>query len=108
MIEALVAAKRDPEVAQVAREHLADGQRWLARLLAGGQEAGVLDAGVDTDALARLCVLIGLGAVLVAPALRPDDPGAGDAGAGDRRGWDDLIGRLMAAVGVVEPSPAAP
>lgn len=97
MIEALVAAKRDPEVAEVVREHLAEGQQWLSRLLRGAQEAGVIDAGVDTDALAHLCVLIGLGAVLVSPARVPG---------GARAGWEDLILRLTAAVGVVTTSPA--
>ena len=77
MIEALVAAKRDQEVADVAREHLLDGQQWLGRLLRGAQDAGVIDAGVDTDALARLCVLLGLGAVLAAPAMR-DQADTGD------------------------------
>jgi AcrR family transcriptional regulator len=92
MIEALVAAKRDPEVAAVVREHLAEGEQWLGRLLRGAQEAGVMEAGVDTDALAHLCLLIGLGAVLVAPARAEHR---------DRTGWADLIDRLTAAVGLV-------
>ncbi len=85
MVEALVAARRDPEVAEVSSRHLAGTEEWLAGLIREGQEQGTIEPSVDSASLARFCVMLVLGATLLAPAdLEPSSPA----------GWSDLIGRI--------------
>lgn len=96
MIEALVAAKRDPEVAAVARDQLEEGEEWLTGLLEEAQRIGVVDPTLDARALARFCEMLILGAILMAPA---------QAVPVDHAGWADLIARLMAVA--VVPAPVA-
>lgn len=89
MIESLVAARRDPEVAEVSSRHLAEGEAWLAGLIRDGQSEGTIDAGLAPDAFARFCVILVLGATLLTPTDLP--PVAKD-------GWVDIIERIAGAV----------
>jgi AcrR family transcriptional regulator len=89
MVEALVAARRDPEVAEVTSRHLVEGQAWLTGLIREGQAHGTIDDGVDPEALARFCAMLLFGAMLLAPADLPEVPKAG---------WADLIERVAVAV----------
>lgn len=89
MVEALVAARRDPEVADVSSRHLTEAEAWLAGLIRDGQAEGAIDAGVEAGALARFCIMLLLGSVLLSPATLPPLPGAG---------WAGLIGRIADAV----------
>ena len=89
MVEALVAARRDPEAAAVTSRHISEGQGWLIGLIRDGQREGVIDAGVDPEALARLCVTLLLGSMLLT---------AVDLPAVAKSGWADLIERIEGAV----------
>jgi AcrR family transcriptional regulator len=89
MVEALVAARRDSEVAEVSSRHLAEAEQWLAGLIREGQAEGTIDATLDAPALTRFCVMLLLGAMLLTPA---DLPAVGKAG------WGGLIERIAEAV----------
>src|SRR2546423_3604385 len=56
LIEALVAAKREPEVADVLRALLDEHSQQLAGLFSWGKKAGVLDKSLSTDAAVRFCL----------------------------------------------------
>ncbi|HMC40115.1 MAG TPA: TetR family transcriptional regulator, partial [Acidimicrobiales bacterium] len=58
MVEALAAARRDPEVAEVTSRHLAYGQGWVIGLIRDGQAEGTIDPGLDAEAMARMCVML--------------------------------------------------
>ncbi|HET6965062.1 MAG TPA: TetR family transcriptional regulator [Acidimicrobiales bacterium] len=90
MVEALVAARRDPEVAEVSGRHLAGTEEWLGGLIRDGQAEGVIDPSVDSRSLARFCVMLVLGATLMAPADLPS---------GSKEGWADLIERIAGSLG---------
>jgi AcrR family transcriptional regulator len=89
MIEALVAARRDPEVAGVSGRHLADTQAWLTGLIKDGQAEGAIDETLDPQALARFCLMIVLGAMLLTPVDLP---------AISQPGWADLIERIASSL----------
>lgn len=91
MVEALAAARRDPEVAAVSTRHLAEAEGWLGGLIRDAQREGAIDDGVDPQAMARFCVMLLLGAALMSPT---DLPTLGQS-------WSDLIGRVA---GAVDPS----
>lgn len=89
MVEALVAARRDPEVADVTTRHLQMTEHWLSGLIGDGQAEGTIDAALDAAAMARFCLMLVLGATVLAPT---------DLTAPSRPGWADLIGRIAEAV----------
>jgi AcrR family transcriptional regulator len=89
MVEALEAARRDPEVADVASSHMAYGQAWLVGLIQEGQATGTIDASLDGSAFARFCVMLLLGAMILSPVEMP---------AVSKAGWADLIERIAGAV----------
>jgi AcrR family transcriptional regulator len=89
MVEALVAARRDPEVAELSSRHLAEGEDWLTGLIRQGQDEGRIDVDTAPDALARFCVMLLLGAMLLTPADLPSV---------SQPGWADLIDRIAEAV----------
>jgi TetR/AcrR family transcriptional repressor of uid operon len=101
LLEAIVAARRDPEVAAVVRAALvARRQRWAA-LIESSKARGVLAADVDTEALTHFTHAVGLG-FLAYEAVGIPHP--------DRAPWDHLIDKLVAAVAVAPPGadPAPP
>lgn len=89
MVEALVAARRDPDAAQLTSRHLGEGQAWVTGLIRDGQQEGIVDPSVDPEALARLCVMMLLGSMLLSAV---DLPPVGKAG------WADLIERIERSV----------
>ena len=89
MIEAIVAARRDPEAAEVTSRHIVEGQAWLIGLIRDGQREGTVDARVDPEALARLCVTMLVGSLLLTAVDLPSV---------SKDGWADLIERIEGAV----------
>jgi AcrR family transcriptional regulator len=87
--EALVAARRDREVAEVSSRHLSESQKWLAGLIEAAQAEGVVDQGLSAMALARLCLTMVLGSVLL---------GAIELPSVETGGWAQLIERIAQAV----------
>jgi len=89
VIEALVAARRDPDVARTVHEHVGDRCAWLADLIRTGQEEGAVDPDISPEALARYCLMLLFGSVLL-PAAGLDPIAPGD--------WEQLIERLGEAL----------
>lgn len=100
LLEAVVAARRDPEVAAVVHEALqARRDRWRATIEAGKARGGLTDE-VDTDALVHFAQAVGLG-FLVYEAIGIDNP--------DPEPWQSLIAHLVDSLtpsASAGPSPA--
>lgn len=100
LLEAFVAARRDPEVAVMLRravEHVADE---MTELIEAAKATGAIDSSIDTLAIVRFCHAVGLGFLLFG-AIDLPRPEAGP--------WEDLIGLLIRAVetgSVPAPTPA--
>ncbi|MFC4006275.1 TetR family transcriptional regulator [Nonomuraea purpurea] len=70
IVEALVAARRDEEVARAMRDYLGERADWLAGLVRVAQAGGEIDPRLSPDALAHFCLLLAMGSALIAPDLR--------------------------------------
>lgn len=88
IVEALVAARRDEEVARPMREHVGERADWLAGLMQLAQAEGELDPALSPDALAHFCLLLAMGSALITPELHAVDDDA----------WATLLGRVVAAL----------
>ncbi|HEY3905907.1 MAG TPA: helix-turn-helix domain-containing protein [Streptosporangiaceae bacterium] len=98
VVEALVAARRDGEVAGPMQCYTAERADWLAGLIEAGQAAGELDAGLSPDALAYFCLLLALGGALLPADLHPVDDGA----------WAALLARVVAGLAPQSPDAQPP
>ena len=63
-LEAVVAARRDPELAARLRERVADEGRRLGKIVDEGTSDGLLDPDLDQQAVVRLAHAIGFGMLL--------------------------------------------
>lgn len=90
LLEAFVAARRDPHVADLLRQTMHDRQASLAQVIEAAKAGGGIDGDLDTEALVAFCHAVGFGFLLfeVVGLPRPA-PGA----------WEQLITRLVAAIG---------
>jgi TetR/AcrR family transcriptional repressor of uid operon len=95
LFEAFVAARRDPDVAQVMRDHLLSARATFTRVIAYGQERGDIDPDIDTEALVHFCQAVAFG-FLVTEAIDAPQPGIDQ--------WDHLIHRVVDAMEPEEPS----
>ncbi|GGK68353.1 TetR family transcriptional regulator [Sphaerisporangium melleum] len=86
--EALVAARRDEEVARPMRDYIGERADWLAGLVRAAQDDGELDPALSPRALAHFCLLLAMGSALVTP----------DVHAVDGEEWDALLVRFVAAL----------
>jgi TetR/AcrR family transcriptional repressor of uid operon len=89
LLEAMVTARREPEVAQRLGAHLEQRAAQLAVVIEEAKLDGSVDPTVDTASVVRFCHTVSLGWLLV-EALGLDLPAAGP--------WTDLIGRLVASL----------
>jgi AcrR family transcriptional regulator len=89
IVEALVAARRDEQVAGPVRAYIAERVDWLAQLMRAAQAAGELDPALSPAALAHFCMLLAIGSALVTPDLNAVEDGE----------WGSLLGRIVAALG---------
>jgi AcrR family transcriptional regulator len=86
LVEAIVASKRDPEVAKLVGSWLDGGEERLTESIREAQQEGVLDAAVDAAAISRLATMLALGSFLTAALeVRPLD----------HDDWAELIERLV-------------
>lgn len=86
LIEAVVAAKRDPEVLQVLVTSFVDRERMLVQLLQAAQDVGAIDDDLAPEAVVRFTLMLALGSVVVRALDLPST---------DNGDWGALIRRLV-------------
>ena len=101
LLEAFVAARRHPEVAELLSAHLGDRAARLADMVDESKANGLVDPTLDTHAVVHLAHAVGLGFLLF-EAVDLDHP--------TPEAWGDLIGRVIASVASAPPDdrPADP
>ena len=85
IVEALVAARRDEDVARPMRDYVGERGDWLAELVRVAQADGELDPSLSPNALAHFCLLLAMGSALITPDLH---------GVGEQE-WAALLTRLV-------------
>jgi AcrR family transcriptional regulator len=93
IVEALVAARRDDDVAGPMRDYVGERADWLAELMRIAQRDGEIDPALAPNALAHFCLLLAMGSALVTPDLH----------AVDDREWSSLLGRIVTALARTDP-----
>ena len=91
IVEALVAARRDEDVARPMRDYIGERADWLASLMTVAQAGGEVDQELSANALAHFCLLLAMGSALITP----DQHAVGD----DE--WSALLSRVIDAVAPV-------
>ena len=94
VIEALIAARRDEEVAAPMRGYVRERADWLAALVRDAQDRGELDPAIAPSAVAHFCLSLAAGTALVSPELNDVDD----------EEWAALLARLLAALGPTHPT----
>jgi AcrR family transcriptional regulator len=87
IVEALVAARRDADVALPMRDYVGERADWLGDLMRAAQAGGEIDPALSPSALAHFCLLLAMGSALVPPDLH----------AVDDNDWATLLSRVVAA-----------
>ena len=85
-LEAVVAARRDPELADRLRCRVADEDRRLGKIVSEGTSDGLRDPGLDEQAVVRLAHAIGFG-MLLTRSMGLDLP--------EPDNWHAVIGRVL-------------
>jgi AcrR family transcriptional regulator len=88
LLEALIAARRDPDVAGAMRGYVRERAGWLAGLVREAQSRGELDPALPPDAVAHFCLSLAVGTALVGPDLHDVDD----------EEWAAFLARLVAAL----------
>ncbi|PZG18465.1 TetR/AcrR family transcriptional regulator [Nonomuraea aridisoli] len=98
IVEALVAARRDEDVAGPMRDYVGERAGWIADLVRVAQDGGEIDTGLSPSALAHFCLLLAMGSALVPPDLHAveDDE------------WAALLARIAAALAAPDTAPREP
>ncbi|TKJ34385.1 TetR/AcrR family transcriptional regulator [Blastococcus sp. CCUG 61487] len=69
VIEALVAARHDPEVASAMTDYVRERAEWMTGLIEQAQLRGEIDATVSPRAIAHLATALGIGSTLLTTDL---------------------------------------
>ncbi len=88
IVEALVAARRDEDVARPMRDYIGERADWIGGLMRVAQAGGELDPALSPGALAHFCLLLAMGSALVTPDLHA---------VGDEE-WAALLARIVTAL----------
>lgn len=89
LLEAFVAARREPELARMLREVVDERACELTRLVDEAQTIGTIDPELDSFSIVQFCHAVGLGFLLLgALGLERPEPGP----------WETLIERLVDSV----------
>lgn len=91
LLEAMVASKRDPEVARIVGGWAQDAETLLTAAIRAAQDDGIVSSDVKPESISRLALMVALGSFLTSALELPDT---------DHDGWTDLIGRVVDAVRV--------
>lgn len=94
MIEAIVASKRHPEVAQLVASWLDADEDLLAASIREAQQSGALAEGLEPEAISRLATMISLGSILIFEL---------EVRNLDSEAWANLIDQLVDIVRVTRP-----
>ena len=99
LVEAVVAARREPELASMLERRLADERARVGKVIEAGKADGLFDPALDSDAVLTFVQSIGLGFVLFRTIGTPmPDPDA----------WQVVIDRVISAARpVTDPAAAA-
>lgn len=89
LIEAIVAAKRHPEVAALVTSWLGENERFLDAALGEAQRAGIISADIGVAEVGRFLTMVALGARLTSALGMPKV---------DPQEWSRLIEHLVGAV----------
>jgi AcrR family transcriptional regulator len=89
LVEALVAARRDEDVATPMRDYVGERADWLAGLMRVAQAGDEIDADLSPNALAHLCLLLAMGSSLITPELHAVDDDE----------WAALLTRIVLGLG---------
>jgi AcrR family transcriptional regulator len=89
IVEALVAARRDEDVAGPMRDYVGERADWLADLMRVAQAGDEIDGDLSAGALAHFCLLLAMGSALVTPDLHAVDDAE----------WAALLSRVAAGLG---------
>jgi hypothetical protein len=89
-VEALVAARRDEDVARPMRAHIGERADWLGDLMRAAQAGGEIDPMLSPNALAHFCLLLAMGSALLTP----------DMHAVDDDEWAALLSRVVDAFAI--------
>ncbi len=100
VVEALVAARRDEDVAGPMRDYIGERADWLAELMRVAQAGAEIDPALAPSALAHFCLLLAMGSALVTPDLHAVDDGE----------WAALLSRIVTALSLtgIPAHPGAP
>lgn len=90
LLEAFVAARRDPEVAELMRELLQQRSRTFSELVEDAKSKGLVVDELDTESIVRFCHAVGFGFLLF---------GAIDLQPPQAKPWEQLIAQLVRALG---------
>ncbi|MCC5951500.1 MAG: TetR/AcrR family transcriptional regulator [Acidimicrobiia bacterium] len=96
IVEAIVAAKRHPDVAALLAVHFTANEAKLAARLEAAQAAGALDGTVPVEAVSRFLVMLSLGALLLRAMDLPQV---------DEDDWSTLITDLVSRFSSQSPAP---
>ena len=95
VIEALVAARRDEDVAGPMRDYVRERADHLAALVREAQHRGELDPGLPPETVAHFCLSLAVGTALVTPDLHDVDDGE----------WAAFLGRLVTSLAPTSADP---
>jgi AcrR family transcriptional regulator len=88
LVEALLAARRDPELAEILGDAIAGRESVMTALVSRAQDSGELSTDVSSAAAARFTLMLGLGSAITAGLGLP---------AVERTEWSALIQRVVDA-----------
>lgn len=97
LLEAFVAARRDPEVAALLRAQFDDRRARLAALIDLGKDQGIIDPTLDTLSIVHFAHAVGLG-FLAYEAIGAEHP--------DSQSWEAVVARVVAALDPSDPTTA--
>jgi AcrR family transcriptional regulator len=92
VVEGLVAARRDQDVAGPMRDYVSERSDLIADLIRVAQAAGEIDDALSPDALAHFCLLLAMGSDLVTSDMHQVSVTA----------WSVLLGRIVAGLAPVD------